>query len=102
MHCSCRKWCIRVSLTLLALLAIFLLVGVIGMMLEPTEEEREAARQWARDMAERAIRLERERDPVRRAFRENLRNHLRRAFEDGPGGEDGGEVECDSCDSCYH
>ncbi|CAK0742649.1 hypothetical protein CVIRNUC_001411 [Coccomyxa viridis] len=97
-----RKWCIRVSLTLLALLAIFLLVGVIGMMLEPTEEEREAARQWARDMAERAIRLERERDPVRRAFRENLRNHLRRAFEDGPGGEDGGEVECDSCDSCYH
>ena len=71
-------------------------------MLEPTEEEREAARQWACDMADRSIKLEREQDRVRRVFRENLRNHLRRAFEEGPGGGYGGEVECASCDSCYH
>ena len=88
---SRRKLCIYVPLALFALLAIFLLLGLIGAMLEPTEEDRELARQWARDLEERRIKLERA--EARWAVRENLRMHLRRALED-PG--DGYE-----CGSCY-
>ena len=94
--CSCRKMFKYVSLTLLALLVVFVLIGVIGAMLEPTEEEREAARQWAREMAERSIELER-----RQVFRENLRAHLRRALDLEDPGEYGAEYECDSCQSCH-
>ena len=93
-RCSRRKLCTYVPLALLALLALFLLLGLIGAMLEPTEQERELARQWALDLEARSIELERERDKARWVFRENPRmaGELRRALKDPEG-----EHECDLC-----